>query len=700
MAKIIRCLTIPASIIVAIIIAVSSVAAAPQEQSPPDDSLMLSSTAEELLLFYEEDELVIATRHATPVRKAPAIAAVITDKEIRNMGARNILDVLKTVPGFGVSINEFSVRMLEVRGIRTQLSEKVLFMIDSHRINLHWNGGALYYIYNAVPIENIKRIEIIRGPGSVLYGANAFVAVINIVTKDAEDIKGIQLTAGGGSFDTEHYNLLYGNAGEKLKILGSIDYFDTDGAKIKIEDDALTGTPFTKTPGTASLGEEKTDLFLKASYGYLSFRGHYQRATNEDYIGMAYALTDETYQKQTNYWLELAYTLNITNDLSSNIKIHLDNHKQEPHVKVLPDGFAGMFPDGMIGQPFLRNRSMGGELQVDYDLSENNHIVAGAFYEKVKQFDVKHYTNFDPRVFPPVPVDLGPVQNVSSWANWNQDTKREIWAAYIQDEWEIIDDLNITAGVRHDHYSDFGDTTNPRIGVVWGFWEMADLKLLYGRAFRAPNFIELYNRNNPVNIGNKDVKPEKITTYEASLGFKPARSFTIDLNYFYSDINDLIVWDSSTPALHVNAGEAEVDGIELVLTGQYTSENYWKLSYTYQDTEDSATGERLPYVPLNRASANINYGLTKYLNVHTDVLWTGERSRPAGDTRDDVASYTTVDLALTLKNFYKTLEIQGTVHNLFDENYEDPDTSGASQLVPGDFPREGISGMITASYKF
>ncbi|MEW6602998.1 MAG: TonB-dependent receptor, partial [Nitrospirota bacterium] len=260
--------------------------------------------------------------------------------------------------------------------------------------------------------------------------------------------------------------------------------------------------------------------------------------------------------------------------------------------------------------------------------------------------------------------------------------------------------VNLTAGVRRDHYSDFGDTTNPRVGIVWGFRENADLKLLYGKAFRAPNFVELYNRNNPVNVGNIDVKPEKISTYEASLGFKPAKSFTVDLNYFYSEIKDLIVWNSQSPALHVNAGEADIDGVELVLTGQYTSENYWKLSYTYQDPRDSMTDERLPYVPIHRASGSLNHGLTKYLNIHTDVLWTGERSRPAGDTRDDIAAYTTVDLALTLKNFYKTLEIQGTVHNLFDEKYEDPDTSGASQLVPGDFPRDGISGIITASYKF
>ncbi|MEW6601021.1 MAG: TonB-dependent receptor plug domain-containing protein, partial [Nitrospirota bacterium] len=360
-----------------------------------------SETAEELLLFFEEEELVIATRSSTPVRKAPAIATVITAKEIRDMGARDILDVLKMVPGFGVSKLEFSLLMLEVRGVRTQLSEKVLFMLDGHRLNLQWNGSALYNIANNVPLEYIKKIEIIRGPGSVLYGANAFVAVINIVTKEAEDIRGFQATAGGGSFDTQHYNLLYGHDGQKLKITGSLDYYYTNGAKLKIEKDVLSGTPFTTTPSETNLGKETMDLFLKASYGDLIFRGQYQKVKHEQYIGMGYALVDDSYQKHDNYWLELAYNSKITADLSSNIKLFFNEFSQEPDVKIMPDGFAGAFPDGMIGRPFLKNRSIGGELQADYYISDSNHMTIGAYYEKVKQYDVKHFANFDPRLFPP-----------------------------------------------------------------------------------------------------------------------------------------------------------------------------------------------------------------------------------------------------------------------------------------------------------
>ncbi len=660
---------------------------------------LTSETAEELLLFFEEDELVIATRRPTPARKAPAIATVITAKEIRNMGARNILDVFKMVPGFGVSINEVGNYMLEVRGVRTLLSEKVLMMIDGHPLNRNFVGTAFRNHFAQLPVENIKQVEIVRGPGSALYGANAFVAVINVITNNAEEINGLHLTAKGGSFDTEQYNLLGGKSvTEDLKISGSIDYYRSDGEKLRVEQDRFTGTSWTLTPGDTDALVEKTDLFLKASYKDMTYSGHYMRKRQGTYLGIAHALVDDAKLDIVNYWHELGYNRSFREDLSLNIKAFFDHYEQSGTFEIFPDGYLGLFPDGLIGGPFLKNDTYGFDIQLDYSISENNHLIFGALYEKMKQYDVKRVANYLPA---PGFAVLPSVQETSPAVNWNRDVNREISALFIQDEWGIRDNLNITAGVRYDHYSDFGDTTNPRIGLVWGFLHNADLKLLYGRAFRAPNFGELYTVNNVANMGNPDLKPERIETYEASLGLRLTNSLAIDLNYFYNKIDNLIVSDSSTsPSLFRNIGKAEIDGIELVLSGQYTPDNYWNISYTYQNPKDPDTGARLPDVPLHRAAASINYGLTKYLNAHTDILWTGERSRVSGDTRDAGADYTTVDIALTFKNFYKALEIQGTIHNLFDETYEDPDSSGASQYIPGDYPREGLSAMLNVSYKF
>ncbi|MCP5005192.1 MAG: Plug domain-containing protein, partial [Planctomycetes bacterium] len=138
--------------------------------------------------FYEgtEDDVIItATRYIKRIEEAPATATVITAEQIRNMGARDILDVLKMVPGIGISrITGYGFFGIESRGIKNNHSQKVLIMIDGHRINEPNSGGASF-VFNNMMVENIKRVEVIRGPGSALYGANAFVAVINVVTKNA-----------------------------------------------------------------------------------------------------------------------------------------------------------------------------------------------------------------------------------------------------------------------------------------------------------------------------------------------------------------------------------------------------------------------------------------------------------------------------------------------------------------------------------
>lgn len=674
-----------------------SLASTDEEKMKAVEEMFSSPYTEEM--YYRTDRLLLtATKREMSLRKAPAIATVITAKEVKDMGARNLMDVLKMVPGIGVSINEQGVKMFEVRGIRTTLSEKILFMINGHTLNKNYVGSALSYVFDDLTVEYIKQIEIVRGPGSALYGANAFVAVINVITKDLNDIDGIQMTASTGSFDTRKINLLGGKEIKDFEIFGSIDFWKTSGPNLVIERDLLTSTSITTTPGNAELENEKTDIFFNLRYGDLDFTGQYIRKIRDDYIGFSYALTDDSSWKIDNYWCELQYNLQIGGQFSSNVKLYLDKFEQDSSLELLPEGYGGSFPNGMIGGPKTQNRTTGGEIQLDYDFFDNNHLILGLFYEKLKQYDVKSISNYNPNTY----AYLGSVQDISSWGNWNKDAKRESWGNYLQDEWEITKELNLTAGLRYDHYSDFGDTVNPRIGLVWNFLKRADLKLLYGEAFRAPNFVELFNTNNPVIVGNEDLNPEEIKTYEASLVFQPTDFISTNLSYFYSNIKELIVWDTSvSPAQYINKGGAKIDGIELMVEGNYDNiNNYWKLTYTYQDPKDKDTNGKLPYVPYQRASVSVGYEINRYLNSHADVLWTGARSRAAGDTRDEMDSYTTVDLAFTAKNFYKNLEIIGVIHNLFDKNYRDPDTSGSSQSIPDDFPREGIAATLNVTYSF
>lgn len=681
--------------------AVTSVFGADIATSSTDQVASVSTTEKDLLLFMEEQDLVTATKRHTSLRKAPAIATVITSDEIRNMGALNLLDVLKMVPGFGVSINEYNSMMVEVRGIRSNTSERILVMIDGHSLNRNINGSSLYRTIGYFPLENVKQVEIIRGPGSALFGNSAFVATVNIITRNAEEINGLEVKTGGGSSDSFKGSLVGGKAiGDKLTLAGSVDHYQTNGPRLMVEADTLTGTPFTKAPGAPDLYLQQTDAFLKVGYGDLSFRGHYHTKQQGMNVGIVSALTDDSSRTQVdNYWSELAYNLRLADTMSANLKFTYDHYEQDPTMKIYPNGFRGLFPDGMIGKPLVKDRTFGGEVQVDWDLFKGNHLIAGVSFETLEQYDTRQLANFNPATGAP----LGSVQEV---ANWNKDATRQIWATYLQDEWQLPYNVNLTAGVRYDHYSDFGDTVNPRLGLVWSFLDNADLKLLYGQAFRAPNFVELYNANNLAAIGGSDIKPERIETYEAGLAWRLNRYLAANMNYFFSTISDQIA-QTGSPAVYSNLSKSETQGVELGLNGAIGPEVTWKANYAWQDPRDANSGQRLPYVPSHRASGSINYAPLKYVNLHTDVLWTGPRPRDKGDTRSEVSDYTTVDLAATFKNFYRTLEIQATVRNLFDQRYKDPDTSvGNVNLtktgpkVPGDFPREGISGFVTASYKF
>src|SRR6185369_13564788 len=225
-------------------------------------------------------------------------------------GANNLLDVLKMVPGIGVSTNEFGIKMIEVRGIRTVTSEKILVMIDGHSLNKNFTGSALYRVASMLPMENIRQVEVVRGPGSALYGNSAFVATINIITRNAEEINGLEVKAGGGSFDTIKGNLVGGKAiGDKLTVSGSLDHYQTNGPKLTVEADALSSTPFSLAPGTPDLRSKQTDAFLKIGYGDLTFKGHFQTQKEHAYIGFASALNEDSHDDLENYWGELAYNM-------------------------------------------------------------------------------------------------------------------------------------------------------------------------------------------------------------------------------------------------------------------------------------------------------------------------------------------------------------------------------------------------------
>ena len=649
---------------------------------------------EEIFAIFSEEEIVVsALKRPQTVSRSPAIMSVITARQIRQMGARTLSDILEMVPGFDITMNKNGTREIGVRGVLLTDSSKVKILIDGHSINEPATGGATW-IFDSLVVDNAKRIEIIRGPGSALYGQNAFLAVINVITKDTDDIDGFQLTTGGGSFDTQNHNILFGKEYKDLKVSGFLDYFDTEGFSKKIEEDIISTDPTSLAPGRSQNEKERTDLNLKLSYKNLEINSKYMNREKEGYLGFDLALSDDTTWYDTYAFIELNYNLKLSEKFNITPKAYYDYYNSDSWVESRPDGFSsGTYPDGIKAVTRYKEQTLGFETQFNYNLFEGNELTFGLQYEWIHQGDIHYGTNIHP-------ITNAPLSSFTDFTHdlpFTRKVTRHIYAFYLQDEWSITEDIDFTAGVRHDRFTRFEGTTNPRFGMIWRFIEDAHLKLLFATAFRAPNFNEMFFVNNPVEIGNPNLDPEKINTFEAGLDYNFTDHIRGNLNYFYNRIRDRIQKDSQTPSQDQNQGGARIKGVEAELKAEWENNNYAYANYTFQDAEETRMRNRLAFVPVHKANFGVNVGFWKYANANLNTFVSGPRPREDGDTRRDLPSYTLSNFTLIGKNFINNFEVRGSVYNLFDKSFDDP---SPMDTVPTDYPQQGISFRIELQYKY
>lgn len=182
-----------------------------QEPGPPK----LKSLSLEHLMNIDVATVNAASKFDQKTTEAPSYVTVITAEEIEKYGYRTLADVLESVPGFYVT-NDRNYSYVGVRGLgRQDYNDRVLLLIDGHRLNDPVYGEALIGTEFPLDIDLIQRVEIIRGPGSALYGTNAFLAVINVITRRGRDVKGAEVSAGGGSLGTEQVRATFGNQGSR-----------------------------------------------------------------------------------------------------------------------------------------------------------------------------------------------------------------------------------------------------------------------------------------------------------------------------------------------------------------------------------------------------------------------------------------------------------------------------------------------------
>lgn len=641
------------------------------------------SEEEELALAYGDKSFVtIASGSRQPIARAPSVATVITAEDIAAIGAADMDEVLETVPGLHVARSPLGYNPIyTIRGIYTQYNPQVLMLVNGIPITGVYVGDRSQ-IWAGMPVENIARIEVIRGPGSALYGADAFSGVINIITKTAADINGSQLGLRAGSFNSRDAWLQHGGTWGGFDVAAYLRAGTTDGQHQIIAADAVSPTPYPSlAPGPVNLGRNAIDGRFDLSRDKWRLRAGYQQRSNASTgAGVASALDPKGNNFGERISTDLTYQdVNFAPNLDVTAQTSYLYITEQSDLTLYPPGFLG-FPNGVIGNPYKWERHLRFNLSAAYTGLQSHKLRFGAGTQNDDLYRIKDTNNY---TLPP----LGSVQDVTDIAPFIRPHSRRVNYVYAQDEWAFTRDWYLTAGVRQDHYSDFGNTTNPRFALVWETAYNLTSKLLYGRAFRPPSFAELYNINNPVALGNPNLKPETNKSTELAFAWQATSTLQANLNLFRYQMNDILrfVLDTSTGiSTAQNAGRQHGQGMEVELVWDANQSLRLSGNYAQQHSTDEATNQDAGNAPRHHVYARADWHFMPRWTLDTQFNYVADRKREPSDTRPPIADYHTVDITLRSQKQSRDWDFAFKVLNLFDADAREPSPSPG--LIPNDLP--------------
>lgn len=670
---------------------------------------------DELTLVYgDNDSVSIATGSLQTLRRAPAVASVITAADIAAMGATDLDQIMETVPGMHVnrSANNYS-SLYVVRGIVSQQTPQLLVLQNGVPITtlLQGNKGNLWGGY---PVEHIARIEIIRGPGSALYGSDAFSGVVNIITKSAADTPGTEFGVRAGSFQSRDAWVQHGGKLGPVQVAAYLRAGQSDGIKRLVEadaqsvNDATFGTSASRAPGRLNTGYDALDANVDLAYDKWRLRLGYKLRDNLGTgAGIASALDPVGQQKSERITSSLSWSdPQFSHNWGLGASVSTLQYSQQIPVdfQLLPPGTrlpSGLFPDGMIGGPETWERQLRLSAYADYNGFTGHQLRIGVGHDDLDMYRTGERRNF---VYATngAPLPLPTVVDFSGSAPFIFPHRRKIDYLYLQDEWNLAKDWRLTAGVRHDHYSDFGGSTNPRLALVWDASFDLTAKLLYGRAFRAPAFNETYSVTNPVSLGNPDLKPETNSTLEASFAWQARADAQVSLTLYHYAMRDIIRTVPNaipnTGATYANTGNQNGHGVEL--ESSWNLNRDWRLlgNYAWQRSIDESNDKDAGYAPHHHLYGRADWQFSGGYLLSPQINWVAGRRRAAGDLRPALKDYTTVDLTLSTRRGKGQWNFSASVRNLFNADVREPSVAPGLAL-PHDLPMARRAFWVQAIYQ-
>ncbi len=608
---------------------------------------------------------------------APASVTTFTGEEIKNLGVQTVEELLNFVPGIQASRtasrSDYGIGVRGTGGVG--VPNDVLFLLDGRRLNEDYTGSALVFA-RYLSVGNLERVEVIRGPGSALYGSNAFLAVVNLVTR--EDASELYLSAGEPGHREGRLSLAW--EGEEARASLYVQGFRDDGQSFP---DPAAGAGDTRDPrsgrtvqGTLALGDTRLELH----HGAARVEDFYLFQVTPSYRG------NEAWSEDTR--LTLRHTLVDAPD--RRLEATLGGRHLSGESVGRPFSAAEMARFGLPQGPFLggtdvqlseHDAALDGEARV----APGHRLYAGLAYRDTHLETLSNRNNYETTDFlgrmargPAVPVRF--YGEVTSTAPFGPEGEhRRVRSAYLQDRWSVSDALEVTLGARWDDYSDFGSSLNPRAAAVYTHSPRDTWKVLYGEAFRAPTVTELGATNGPVRIGNPDLEAEKVRTLELAW-VRDSEALRTTATAYHSRLSERIV-DVPIPGTPMttleNAGDLHVSGLELEAQARLGPD--WLLRATWSHALKADEDPRT--TPRNAGSLIANYRRGR-LNLNLSALYRSA-TRTATTPSAELDGHWRLNTHLRYRLDGAVL-IAG-VRNLLDEDHATPTRTD----LPGGTPQRG-----------
>lgn len=671
---------------------------------------------------------VTANRQAERLQDVPANVQVVTEKDIQKRNVQNTAQAISMVTG--VSASQSVEGTVNLRGYS---SKNILVLVDGQAMNTAWNGDV---DWNMIPVENIRKIEVVSGGQSALYGGRAVGGVINIMTKTQKQ-EGLHGSAtvsyGSNATVNQNYNLGFKkNKFDFGAFYGSMNTHGWHDYDVSINNSGKANGYDSDAEGNAVIGNRGDKKVLNETFGFnLGYSFNDSQKLTYKYTHSIYDWKYEdpiSYIEGANRWKGTIGENNKSYSPSSFLgtrgwrayNLHSLTYNDKDNGVHAHFGMTDYYKDGYTSlsskvdpkndfsgsgtKTSYPSKSWDMDLNKRWNLGDHN-LLAGVSYGQDKFNEA--------------------ISAINNWKSWSSDGtvtqrtggKDKYWSLYAQDKWNFAPKWTAYIGGRYDHYRKYDgyDTKNytgkvdlssgksyekfsPKLSLDYAANKDTNFYLSYGKSFNTPILYQLFRYSTFMGRNiypNKDLEPETTDTWELGMKQKIGGKTDIAADVFYAKTKDYIHLNDSDKAheFYENAGDAKTHGFEISLTQHHSDAWSSYINYTWQTGK--IEGEKNYDIPRHLLHLGTTYSKNPW-TVNLDGMFISDRTEAGEESGHFKArdAYFLMNLS-TNYQFNKNFGLQFAVNNLFDREYYDEDISNNHYYI-GD----GRTYTLTARYSF